>query len=144
MSNGDKYGHWIATGSSTTTGNSITVTSTPNGNNYQYMTCDDDGTILVYTTDGTGGLTTCSNMPRTENVYQSPDYEGESLTGPEDKICTKCKETVPDHKVAASYGYRKIAKHVCHKCYIKQLDKQFGIEESVDIEDVLYGEKEEN
>jgi hypothetical protein len=66
------------------------------------------------------------------------NYSGPPITNLLSATCSKCKQTKTIDQIAYSYAYLKIARHLCIPCYIKHLDKSFGIETS-NLEELLYG-----
>lgn len=72
-------------------------------------------------------------------VILLPGYEGPEITYSNQEVtCSKCKQTKPISQIALSYGYLKIARHICSECYAKQLDKQNGLDTNPELESALF------
>ena len=58
------------------------------------------------------------------------------------KKCSKCKKDAEVH-IVYNWSYNaSLNRVICKKCHTKVMDKLYGLDNNVDVEEVLYGKKD--
>ena len=55
--------------------------------------------------------------------------------------CSACKLPYDSTTTYLIYHGTKIQRNICHKCQVKAMDKMYGVDINVDLEDVLFEQK---